>query len=103
MRRVIHTLCGYRSLLLVAAVVADEQQQQLAQIVTVLFCVLYDTMCYHSSCKHYTWYQAVDVLSVLGSMCQAPRKKAGRRDIHSLLLLLPAPASKSCRWRVAAC
>ena len=45
-------------------------------------------------------------LSGPGSVCQAPRKKGGPRascDIHSLLLPLPAAASRSCRWRAAAC
>ena len=39
-------------------------------------------------------------------MCEAPRKKGGRLascNIRSLLLPLPAAASRSCRWRAAAC
>ena len=45
-------------------------------------------------------------LSVLVSVCQAPRKKEGRLAsyyIQSLLLPLPAAASRSCRKRAAAC
>ena len=39
-------------------------------------------------------------------MCQGPRQKRGRRasyDMHSLLLPFAAAASRSCRWRAAAC